>query len=148
MINRVREMEVSSLSTEESNSNTNKDMIVGKHVYGNLYEMDPNILSNEDFLKNVMIEAARKANATIVEVKSWSFPGKKGGVSVIILVTESHLALHTWTEYNYATLDIYTCGEHTKPDVAFEYVVSMLNPKRVVKHRTLRLSSLNEKVDF
>lgn len=140
MNRRVKEME----QVEESQERNEKDIIVGKHVYGNLYGMDEKLLTDEEFLRKTMIEAVKIANATLVDVKSWSFPGKKGGVSVIILVTESHLALHTWNEYNYATLDIYTCGEHTKPDAAFEYVVSKLKPKRVVKHKTLRLSSLEE----
>ncbi|MEM0021031.1 MAG: adenosylmethionine decarboxylase [Fervidicoccaceae archaeon] len=133
---------------EENQEKNMEDIIVGKHVYGNLYSMDEELLGNEEFLRNVMIEAAKIANASIVEVKSWSFPGKKGGVSVIILVTESHLALHTWKEYNYATLDIYTCGEHTRPDKAFEYVVDALKPKKVVKHRTLRLSNIEANRSF
>jgi len=51
----------------------------------------------------------------LVEMKSWKFGGKKGGVSVIALVEESHIAVHTWLEYNYATVDVYTCGEHSDP---------------------------------
>ncbi|AFH43373.1 adenosylmethionine decarboxylase [Fervidicoccus fontis] len=119
-----------------------QDMVVGKHVYGNLYDMDPKILGDEEYIRNIMLEAVKKANATLFDVRSWSFPGKKGGVSVLILVLESHLAIHTWTEYRYATLDIYTCGPHTHPEAAFDFVVEKLNPKKVVKHKTFRLSNV------
>ncbi|MDE1859610.1 MAG: adenosylmethionine decarboxylase, partial [Candidatus Micrarchaeota archaeon] len=59
-----------------------------------------------------------------------SFGGNKGGVSVIALVTESHIVLHTWNEYKYATLDIYTCGEHSDPHAAFKMIVDALKPKK------------------
>jgi S-adenosylmethionine decarboxylase len=66
----------------------------------------------------------------LVEMKSWKFGGKKGGVSVIALVEESHIAVHTWLEYNYATVDVYTCGEHSDPQKAFDLIVSVLRPER------------------
>ncbi|MCC6022072.1 MAG: adenosylmethionine decarboxylase [Desulfurococcaceae archaeon] len=103
--------------------------IIGKHIYANLYEPDPKILNDEDTLKNIVIEAVHLANMTLIEVKSWRVPGNKGGVSILALITESHIALHTWIEYKYATLDIYTCGEKSDPWAAFEYIVSKLKPK-------------------
>jgi len=110
------------------NPGMEEDKVVGKHVYGNLYEVDPEIASNEDLLKQIVLEASKLANMTIYEVKSWSFGGKKGGVSVIALVIESHIAIHTWIEYRYATVDVYTCGEKSDPWKAFEYIVSKLKP--------------------
>jgi S-adenosylmethionine decarboxylase len=86
-------------------------------------------LEDEERLKNIIIEAAKIANTKIYDIKSWKFGGKKGGVSVIALVVESHIALHTWVEYNYATIDIYTCGENTDPKRAFDYIIKELRPK-------------------
>ena len=111
-------------------SQVNTDRIIGKHVFGNLYGIDSKILTDKDFLHKIVLEAVKIANMKLVEIKSWSFGGKKGGVSVIALVEESHIALHTWNEYNYATLDVYTCGEKSNPQAAFEYIVSQLKPKR------------------
>ena len=54
-----------------------------------------------------------------------------GGVSIIALIEESHIALHTWPESMYATLDIYSCGEESNPDAAFSYIVNKLKPKSV-----------------
>lgn len=105
------------------------DRVVGKHVYGNLYDVDLNVAGDEEKLKNTVIEAARIANMTLYEIKSWTFGGKKGGVSVIALVLESHIAIHTWVEYRYATVDVYTCGEQSDPWKAFDYIVKTLKPK-------------------
>ncbi|MGC9010457.1 MAG: adenosylmethionine decarboxylase [Sulfolobales archaeon] len=116
-----------------NNNEENRDpFIIGKHVFGNLYGMDPNLLTNEDFLREIAIKAAELANMVIVEAKSWKFGGLKGGVSVIVLVQESHIAIHTWNEYNYATVDIYTCGEKSDPWRAFRYIIDMLKPKYYV----------------
>lgn len=117
-------------------------VIVGKHVYGNLYGCDAELLSNEGFLKTIAIEAAEKANMTVWDAKSWKFGGEKGGVSVIVLVVESHIAIHTWTEYSYATLDVYTCGSKSDPEKAFDYIASKLKPKHIKKYYADRSSLL------
>jgi len=85
--------------------------IVGKHVYGNLYGLEERkAYTDPDFLKQLVIEAAKRANATVLEAKAWKLEGEKGGVSAIVIVLESHIAVHTWKEYEYATVDVYTCG--------------------------------------
>ncbi|MCH1771258.1 MULTISPECIES: adenosylmethionine decarboxylase [Metallosphaera] len=107
-----------------------EDRIIGKHVFGNLYDIDPEDLNNEQLLKDLVLKAVEIAHMNLVEAKSWSFGGKKGGVSVIALIEESHIALHTWNEYNYATLDVYTCGEDSDPQAAFKFIVEALKPRR------------------
>ena len=114
--------------------------IVGKHVYGNLYDCDPKILSDEEFLRWMVVEAARISKCHLYEVKSWKFGGEKGGVSVIALVTESHIAVHTWIEYQYATVDVYTCGSKSDPEAAFDFIVSQLKPRDYTKHFSDRSS--------
>ena len=107
-----------------------EDRIVGLHVFGNLYGLDPKLASDPVYLKGLILNAVNKAKMTLVSIDAKAFGGKKGGVSVIALVTESHMVLHTWNEYKYATLDIYTCGEHSDPHAAFNYIVQELKPKR------------------
>ncbi|MDE1860163.1 MAG: adenosylmethionine decarboxylase [Candidatus Micrarchaeota archaeon] len=109
---------------------TQKGKLIGLHIFGNLYDLDPKMATDLDFLKKIVLDAVGIAKMTLVEQKAWSFGGEKGGVSVICLVTESHIALHTWNEYKYATLDIYTCGEHSNPQGAFDYIVGQLKPKK------------------
>lgn len=137
--------EDNSLGIEKKNDNR----IIGKHVYGNLYNVDLDIASNEEMLRQAVIEAAKKANMTLYDVKSWSFGGKKGGVSVIALVVESHIAIHTWIEYKYATVDVYTCGEKSDPWKAFDYIVEILKPKYYTVNYADRssLSSIKEYIE-
>jgi len=106
-----------------------EEKIVGKHVFGNLYDITEELLKDKKFLEELVLKAVKEAKMNLVEIKSWEFGGKKGGVSVIALVTESHIALHTWNEYKYATVDVYTCGEDSDPEKAFELIVKELKPK-------------------
>lgn len=131
-------------SVKSESRSAGQDYIVGKHVYGNLYGVDRSVLSNRDLLEKTLVEAARASGATIIDMKSWVVRGPKGGVSVIVLVEESHLALHTWVEYGYATVDIYTCGEHTDPRRGFRVVFENLKPKKYVAHYVIRDSRREE----
>jgi len=131
---------VALLEHREGESRQAQDFIAGKHVYGNLYGIDPKLLWDKEFLENLIIEAAQVANMHLVDMKSWSFTGYHGGVSVIALVLESHIALHTWPDYSYATLDIYTCGAQSDPWRAFNYIVSRLKPRHYTVHYADRSS--------
>lgn len=104
-------------------------VIIGKHVYGNLYDIPAEIAGDEKYLVETVIKAAELANMTLVDVKHYKFGGLKGGVSVLALIIESHIAIHTWIEYRYATVDIYTCGEKSDPWRAFKHIVERIKPR-------------------
>ena len=103
-------------------------VIIGKHVYSNFYGIPEDIASDEEYLVEVVKKAAELANMTLLEVKSWKLGGDKGDVSVIALVLESHIAIHTWTKYRYATVGVYTCGGKSDPWRAFNDIVDKLKP--------------------
>ena len=103
--------------------------VVGTHVYGNLVGCrNRRLLSDPEGLKNVVEEAARRGNMTILDVKTWRI-GE--GVSIVAIILESHITIHTWPEFDYATVDVYSCGAHTDPVTAFNYIVEALDPVRV-----------------
>ncbi|MCE4614776.1 MAG: adenosylmethionine decarboxylase [Desulfurococcales archaeon] len=103
--------------------------VVGKHVYGNLIEcINEDLLSDAEELKRIVIEAAETGNMTLLDVKAWEIGL---GVSVVAIILESHITVHTWPEYRYATVDVYSCGRHTDSQKAFEYIISALKPRRV-----------------
>lgn len=106
-----------------------RDGVVGKHVYGNLYDVDLSVAADEEKLKRIVLEAAQLGKMRVWDLRSYSFGGDKGGISVIALVVESHIAVHTWIEYRYATVDVYTCGEQSDPFKAFEHIVKALKPR-------------------
>jgi S-adenosylmethionine decarboxylase len=111
--------------------------VIGKHVYGELYFNEPSKLTDLELMKKIVIEAAKVGNMHIVNISPFRFEGSNGvdgGVSVIAIILESHIAIHTWPEENYATVDIYSCGANSDPHKAFDYIVSVLKPIAYTKN--------------
>ncbi|AEM38874.1 S-adenosylmethionine decarboxylase proenzyme [Pyrolobus fumarii 1A] len=107
----------------------NEPRVVGRHVYGNLYDCEEvELLKDEKALRDIVVEAAKLGNMTLLDVKSWKI-GE--GVSVVAVILESHITIHTWPEYRFATVDVYSCGKHTDPQRAFQYIVSKLRPRHI-----------------
>jgi len=111
--------------------------VIGKHVYGELYFDKPTKLIDLELMKNIVIEAAKVGNMHIVNLSPFRFEGSNGadgGVSVTAIILESHIAIHTWPEENYATVDIYSCGASSDPYKAFDYIVDELKPTAYTKN--------------
>jgi S-adenosylmethionine decarboxylase len=103
--------------------------VVGRHIYANLYNCrNVDLLKDPVRLERLIREAARRGNMTLLDVKAWKI-GE--GVSIVGIVLESHITIHTWPEYGFATVDVYSCGDHTNPDAAFEYIVERLQPEKI-----------------
>jgi len=111
--------------------------VVGKQVYGSLYECDPNILKDKEALEKIVKDAVTIGNMTLLDIKSWKIGD---GVSVVAIVLESHVTIHTWPEYNFATVDVYSCGAHTDPKRAFQYIVEQLKAKKYTMNEADRSS--------
>jgi S-adenosylmethionine decarboxylase len=92
--------------------------ILGQHLLVEFYDCNRAVLNSQALIRAHMEDAARKSNATIV--KSVFHAYNPHGVSGVVVIAESHLAIHTWPEYNYAAVDLFTCGEGVDPYVAFE----------------------------
>ena len=75
-----------------------------------------------------MVEAAKRAQATIVDVVFHEF--NPFGISGVVVIAESHLAIHTWPEYRYAAVDVFSCGDVLQPQTAADYLVEQLGAAR------------------
>lgn len=100
---------------------------LGKHVLAEFYKCDSAIINDVALVEKSMIEAAKRAKATVISSSFHHF--SPFGVSGTVVIAESHLAIHTWPEYGYASIDIYTCGETIEPWVAFKYLVKKFKAK-------------------
>ncbi len=78
-------------------------------------------------VRDILVGAARACGATIVDVAFHEF--NPFGVSGVVVIAESHISIHTWPEYRYAALDIFTCGDVIKPERAVAYVASRFRCK-------------------
>jgi S-adenosylmethionine decarboxylase proenzyme len=76
-----------------------------------------------------MVKGAVLAGATVVEEVFHLF--NPHGISGVVVIAESHLSIHTWPEYCYAAVDLFTCGEEIKPELAFEHLKKTLGAASV-----------------
>jgi len=86
---------------------------------------DPDVLNDVPTIEKAMVEAATKANATVISSDFHHF--SPWGVSGVVIIQESHLAIHTWPEYQYAAVDLFTCGDEVDPWLAFDNLKEALN---------------------
>lgn len=86
-------------------------------------------IENSRKLKKILFEAAKKSNNTPLEITIHKFSPR--GITGVILLAESHIAIHAWPELNYLAIDIFTCGEKTMPYLALEYFKSIYKPQRI-----------------
>ena len=100
---------------------------LGTHLLVELRECNAKILSNLKEVQTALINAAKIAEATIVEVAFHEF--NPFGISGMIIIAESHLSIHTWPEYKYAAIDIFTCGNTIKPEKAVSYLIEKFQSK-------------------
>jgi len=119
---------------------------LGTHLLVELRECNPEILKDLDRVKNAMVSAAREAKATIVEISFHEF--NPFGISGMVVIAESHLSIHTWPEYSYAAVDIFTCGDIIKPEVAASFLIDRFESKSpsIVELKRGILSHANEKL--
>ncbi len=113
----------------------------GIHILASFYDcQNKRILINESFLKKELINLVDQSGLEIVGNCFYKF--KKGGVTGIVLISESHISVHTWPEKNNSlTLDIYTCNvsqnNENKAKKLYGLLMKLFLPKRI-KMRAIR----------
>jgi S-adenosylmethionine decarboxylase proenzyme len=126
----------------------------GKHILAEYFECECTYLDSEQAIREVMLEAASASGATIVGNIFHHFSPQ--GVTGVVVIAESHLAIHTWPEFRYASVDLFTCGSHLDPWVGFEYLKERLQSRKWISKEIIRgtmeeelnSSGYHEKVAF
>lgn len=100
---------------------------IGTHVISDMWECDFN--PTADVLVEKLINAAHVSHAQILGTLSHQFEPE--GATAILLLAESHISAHTWPEYGYIAVDIFTCGKNMKPQLAIDYLEKAFKPQSV-----------------
>ncbi|WLV24406.1 adenosylmethionine decarboxylase [Aciduricibacillus chroicocephali] len=101
---------------------------LGRHVLIEYYGCPSEIIEQNALIEQFMKEAAEYSGATIVESVFHHF--NPYGVSGAVIIAESHLTIHTWPEYGFASVDVYTCGDSVSPWKAADYLSEKLQAKK------------------
>lgn len=105
------------------------------HVLLDFYGCATN-LDDPMMIQETMLEAAHKAKTTVLNSYVHRFSPQ--GVSCVVVISESHLSIHTWPEHNHAEVDVFTCGENALPTLAIEFMEKQFSPQRTVIYKKER----------
>ncbi len=97
---------------------------MGRHVISELWGCNTEKLNNMKFIEETFVDAALRSGAEVREVAFHKFAPH--GVSGVVIISESHLTIHSFPEHGYASIDVYTCGDRIDPNVAANYIAEAL----------------------
>lgn len=97
---------------------------LGKHVLWELKQCHREVLDSVGEIREILLAAAEKAGAKVVGESFHQFSPQ--GVSGVVIIAESHLSIHTWPEWEYAAVDIFTCGDLVNVEEAAKILIQGL----------------------
>jgi S-adenosylmethionine decarboxylase proenzyme len=114
----------------------------GKHLVADYLDCDMEALSDEQALMEVMIAAVKKCGAQVLNQSYFVFPGH--GLTMTILLSESHASIHTYPEHGKCFVDLFTCGDKCNNHIFNEALTEYLQPKKVTAMVLIRDDNITE----
>ena len=87
------------------------------------------IIEDVKKIEEILVTAVKTAGSIPLEIIMHKFSPQ--GLTGVVLLAESHIAIHTWPEINYVAIDIFTCGDKATPQKALDYLEKEFQPKKV-----------------
>ena len=120
---------------------------LGRHILVEFFGCSPEVMNDVAKIETSMVDAADNAGATVINSTFHYF--SPYGVSGVVVIQESHLAIHTWPEYQYAAVDLFTCGDTVNPWISFDHLKKEFGAKNYSALEIRRGSTeLLERIDF
>jgi len=119
---------------------TQKTKYAGRHIlleFWGAHQIDSLVV-----VKKALAGAVKAAGATLLKIDLHRF--SPHGISGVAIIAESHISIHTWPEYGYAAIDIFTCGERVEPEKAVIVLKNTFRPERV-EIREIKRGKINGK---
>ncbi len=106
---------------------------LGRHMTVEFYDCNTRILADAGKVEQVFLDAARKSGATVIGSNFHVFQPQ--GVSGVVVISESHFAIHAWPEHDFAAVDLFTCGDKVDFDIAIEVIAKGLeSDQRIISN--------------
>lgn len=107
---------------------------LGRHLLVELHDCDREALNDLDLIRDAMVKAAIDCGAVVLGDSFHHFQPQ--GVSGVVVIAESHISIHTWPEFGYAAVDVFTCGTSVKPEKAADVLIDSFSSKN---HSTMEI---------
>jgi S-adenosylmethionine decarboxylase len=100
---------------------------LGKQILIELKDCNAELLNDTEYLRTLLSDVARQIGATVIKDSFYQFTPQ--GISGVVIIAESHISIHTWPEYSYAAVDVFTCGDVIEPKNAVKPMAERLKAK-------------------
>lgn len=120
-------------------------MYLGVHVIADLYGIDFNKIDKAEKIEKVLEEAVKYSGLNKVCSKYHQF--EPFGATGVIVLEESHVSAHTWAEYGYVAIDVFTCESEEKAIKAINFIIEKLKPKKI-KQKIIKRGRVRERDKF
>lgn len=100
--------------------------VIGQHLVAELCDCNKNLINDRQFVETAISIAVAKSGATLLKYIDHVFEPQ--GLTSLALLSESHISFHSYPEYDYAAVDIFTCG-NCSPEIALDYLSKAFKSK-------------------
>ncbi len=113
---------------------SDKDYLAcGRHVLVDISDAEPHVLNNLEDLERSLVSAALSEGVTVLGTLRKAF--EPSGVTILLLLAESHVSLHTYPDQGKAFFDAFTCGLDYEPANIFRsFAASILRCTYKITH--------------
>ena len=118
---------------------------IGRHTTADFYGCRRDALNNMELLQSMLSTAIHAADLKMLSVQSYQFSPE--GITVVALLTDGHLAIHTYPEVGFAAIDIFTCDSHSMPEKALTTIKATLVPEKT-KNTLIKLGDFGSERDM
>lgn len=107
----------------------------GTHIMSDIYGIEKNLCLDDIQCKLIIEEAIMQSHAHVIKTVSYIFDS--GGFTLISLLKEFHVSIHTYPESNAAFIDVFTCG-NTDTQKIIDLLIDYFKPNKYISKKIIR----------
>lgn len=109
---------------------------LGKQILVELFDCDSDCLDGTENVKKALTDVAVSIDVDVIKSAFHQF--SPHGISGVLLIRESHITIHTWPEYGYAAVDVFSCNHSICPENVTAEFCARFGAKRSTVQTILR----------
>ena len=115
---------------------------IGRHFLASYNGCDRKAMADPQGLASAMRRAVEASGASLLKAAEHAFPG--GGMTMVLLLSESHASIHTYPEYDACFVDLFTCGQRCSAEKFDAVLRAYLRPRQCSRRVLLRDKGITE----
>ena len=81
---------------------------IGRHYFIDITNVSSEIINNHELLRLKCDELLKEIDMNVLQISDYSF--QPHGYTLLYLLSESHMSLHSWPEHGTLKMDLFTCS--------------------------------------